>query len=381
MQQYLELLKDIKHNGSEKDDRTNTGTTSIFGRQVRYDLRKDFPLLTTKKVHLRGIIHELLWFLKGYTNIKYLNDNNVSIWDSWAAPEDTVNVYKTLSNLHTAVNQYVNGRRAAGYQLPEPDTSIQFSETLSVEEWRQFIRNFNLGIDPETVIVYDKRAGDLGPVYGKQWRCWEGKDGIVRDQIKTAIDLLRNDPDSRRIIVSAWNVGELEEMALMPCHTLFQFYTRVMTTEERFSRWLDDADEEALAIWRASNCITAKDWATSEQGLAYPTRELSLQLYQRSCDVPIGAPYNIASYSALVLMICDMIKMVPGDFIHTMGDAHIYDNQMEQIDIQLERKPRALPKLYITRDRKITDLSEYKFEDFVLFGYDPHPAIKMPVAV
>lgn len=381
MQQYLDLLEDILENGHVKETRTGIDTISVFGRQLRCDLQEGFPLLTTKKVHLRGIIHELLWFLKGDTNVKYLQDNNVTIWDEWAATDDIVDVNKTLSNIHTTVKLYINGRKSTGYTMPEPDTSVQFKDNMTSDEWRAFIRAFNIGMEPEDIIAYSKRVGDLGPVYGKQWRCWVGKDGIVRDQIKDAIDLLRNDPDSRRIIVSAWNVGELDQMALMPCHTLFQFYTREMDTTERFEHWLRHADNQDIKNWNNGHDVTAKDWATGEYGLTYPTRVLSCQLYQRSCDVPLGYAYNVASYSLLVLMICELLNMVPGEFIHTLGDAHIYENQMDGIKEQLTRSPRALPKMKVTRRRGVSTLTEFTVDDFKLEGYDPHPAIKMPVAV
>ena len=264
MKPYLELLQHISDHGSPKADRTGTGTKSIFGTQMRFDLSAGFPLVTTKKVHLRAIIHELLWFLKGETNIKYLKDNQVSIWDEWADP-----------------------------------------------------------------------SGDLGPVYGKQWRRWEAKDGRVIDQVSQVIELLKTNPDSRRMIVSAWNVGEIGRMALMPCHTLFQFYV----AEGR----------------------------------------LSCQLYQRSADVFLGVPFNIASYALLTLMIAQVTNFKPGDFVHTFGDAHIYSNHFEQVKLQLSREPKPLPQMKLNPDVK--NIFDFKFEDFELLNYDPHPAIKAPVAV
>jgi len=264
MKQYLDLLHHILDKGLEKQDRTGTGTTSVFGYQMRFDLSKGFPALTTKKLHLRSIIHELLWFLQGSTNIKYLQDNKVRIWNDWA-----------------------------------------------------------------------DKDGELGPVYGKQWRSWETKEGETIDQIKNAVDLIKKNPDSRRIIVSAWNVGELKKMALPPCHLLFQFYV---------------ADNK-----------------------------LSCQLYQRSCDVFLGVPFNIASYSLLTMMMAQVTGLQPGDFVHTLGDAHLYNNHLEQARLQLTRQPKKLPTMKINPDVK--SIFDYKFEDFELTDYDPHPHIKADISV
>lgn len=264
MQAYLDLLTHIKENGTFKSDRTGTGTTSVFGYQMRFNLAEGFPLVTTKKTHLKSIIHELLWFLKGETNIAYLKEHNVRIWDEWA-----------------------------------------------------------------------DENGDLGPVYGKQWRSWEGADGQVIDQIKEVIHTLKTNPDSRRIIVSAWNVAELPKMALMPCHAFFQFYV---------------ADGK-----------------------------LSCQLYQRSADVFLGVPFNIASYALLTMMVAQVCDLGLGDFVWTGGDTHLYSNHMEQVEIQLSRSPRPLPTMHLNPAKK--DILDFVFEDFTLEGYDPHPAIKAPVAV
>jgi len=264
MQQYLGLLQHILNNGVHKTDRTGTGTQSVFGYQVRFDLQKGFPLVTTKKVHMKSIIHELLWFLKGETNIAYLKEHGVKIWDEWADEQ-----------------------------------------------------------------------GELGPVYGKQWRSWEGKDGKVVDQLSALITQIKNNPDSRRLIVSAWNVTDLPEMALMPCHTMFQFYV---------------ADGK-----------------------------LSCQLYQRSADVFLGVPFNIASYSLLTLMIAQVCELQPGEFIHTFGDVHIYNNHLEQVNLQLSRKPFPLPTMKLNPE--IKDIFDFKFEDFTLENYQSHPPIKAPVAV
>ncbi|MCG7855568.1 thymidylate synthase [Flavihumibacter sp.] len=264
MQQYLDLLTHILKNGTQKSDRTGTGTISCFGYQMRFNLQDGFPMVTTKKVHLRSIIHELLWFLKGSTNTAYLKENGVSIWDEWA-----------------------------------------------------------------------DENGDLGPVYGKQWRSWEGKDGKVIDQIADVVKQLRTNPDSRRMIVSAWNVGELSEMALMPCHTIFQFYV---------------ADGR-----------------------------LSCQLYQRSADTFLGVPFNIASYALLTLMMAQVCDLEPGEFIHTFGDVHIYNNHLDQVNLQLSRKPYPLPKMNLNKEVK--DIFSFRYEDFELQDYHSHPGIKAPVAV
>lgn len=264
MQQYHDLLKHILEKGTDKTDRTGTGTKSVFGYQMRFDLAKGFPLVTTKKVHLRSIIHELLWFLKGETNIAYLKENGVSIWDEWADSE-----------------------------------------------------------------------GELGPVYGKQWRHWEGKNGQVVDQITSLVQEIKKNPDSRRLIVSAWNVAELPQMALMPCHSLFQFYV---------------ADGR-----------------------------LSCQLYQRSADVFLGVPFNIASYALLTHMIAQVCQLELGDFVHTFGDVHIYSNHFEQVKLQLSRQPFPLPTLQL--NPAVKDLFSFRFEDIEILNYQCHPAIKAPVAV
>jgi thymidylate synthase len=264
MQQYLGLLQYILDNGVNKSDRTGTGTQSCFGYQMRFDLQKGFPLVTTKKIHLRSIIYELLWFLKGETNTAYLKENGVSIWDEWA----------------------------------------------------------------------DKN-GELGPVYGKQWRSWEGKDGKIVDQVTELIQQIKKNPDSRRLIISAWNVADLPEMALMPCHTMFQFYVA--------------------------------------EG------KLSCQLYQRSADVFLGVPFNIASYALLTMMVAQVCNLEPGEFIHTFGDVHIYSNHMEQVKLQLSRKPFPLPTMKL--NPSVKNIFDFTFEDFTLENYQSHPGIKAPVAV
>ncbi|XZG69326.1 thymidylate synthase [Chitinibacteraceae bacterium HSL-7] len=264
MRTYLDLLKHVRDHGSKKEDRTGTGTLSVFGYQMRFDLAEGFPLVTTKKVHLKSIVHELLWFLQGDTNIRYLKENGVSIWDEWADAE-----------------------------------------------------------------------GNLGPVYGYQWRSWPTPDGRHIDQITQVVEQLKHNPDSRRIIVSAWNVGEIDNMALPPCHAFFQFYV---------------ADGR-----------------------------LSCQLYQRSADLFLGVPFNIASYALLTMMMAQVTGLKPGEFIWTGGDCHIYSNHLEQVQTQLSREPRALPTMRINPER--TSIFDFVFDDFVLEGYDPHPGIKAPVAV
>lgn len=264
MKQYLNLLQHIVDNGTDKSDRTGTGTRSVFGYQMRFDLQKGFPMLTTKKLHLRSIIHELLWFLEGDTNVKYLKENKVRIWDEWA-----------------------------------------------------------------------DENGDLGPVYGKQWRSWETRDGETIDQIAQAIDLIKNNPDSRRIIVNAWNVGDLPKMALSPCHCLFQFYVA--------------------------------------------NGKLSCQLYQRSADTFLGVPFNIASYALLTMMMAQVCELEAGDFVHTFGDVHLYQNHLEQTQLQLTRTPRSLPQMKINPNVK--SIFDFKYEDFELTNYDPHPHIKAAVSI
>ena len=264
MNEYLNLLKHVKQNGLKKDDRTGTGTLSVFGYQMRFNIKDSFPLVTTKKIHLKSVIYELLWFLSGDTNIKFLKENNVSIWDEWA-----------------------------------------------------------------------DESGNLGPVYGHQWRSWPTSDGREIDQITNLIDQIKKTPDSRRLIVSAWNVGEIDKMKLPPCHCFFQFY-----------------------VSKGS---------------------LSCQLYQRSADIFLGVPFNIASYALLTKMIAHVCNLKCGEFIHTLGDAHIYMNHMDQVDEQLSRKPKKLPIIKINSATK--DIFDFKYDDFYLEGYEPHPLIKAPVAV
>ena len=298
MKQYLDLLTRIKTEGAVKTDRTGTGTKSVFGHQMRFDLSQGFPLLTTKKVFLKGIIHELLWFLNGDTNIKYLVDNGVHIWDN-----DAYRYYNELCVKYGV--------------LP-----------VAMEE---FLRAAQEGIDSP---IEGYKFGDLNHVYGYQWRSWPRPNGEAIDQIQQAVDLIKNNPDSRRIIVSAWNVADVEKMALPPCHTLFQFYV---------------ADGK-----------------------------LSCMLYQRSADTFLGVPFNIASYALLTMMMAQVCGLEAGEFVHTLGDTHLYLNHFEQVDEQLSRTPRALPKMHINPDVK--SIFDFKYEDFTLEGYDPYPTIKAPMS-
>ncbi|MCQ2606388.1 MAG: thymidylate synthase [Bacteroidales bacterium] len=296
MQQYLDLVKKILDEGARKADRTGTGTTSIFGYQMRFDLQKGFPLLTTKKVYTRGIIHELLWFLKGDTNIKYLVDNNVHIWDDWPYKE-----YKQSSE----------------YQ----------GETI--EEFAEKIKN----ADADSEFV--KKWGELGPVYGYQWRHWPTYDGGEVDQITQLVDQIKNNPTSRRLLLSSWNAAMVEDMALPPCHTLFQFYVSEGT--------------------------------------------LSCQLYQRSADLFLGVPFNIASYALLTHMLAQVCGLQPGEFVHTFGDVHIYNNHVDQCKLQISREPRQLPTLELNPN--ITNIFDFTIDDIKILNYDPHPAIKGEVSV
>lgn len=305
MRQYLDLLEDIKQNGVKKSDRTGVGTVSVFGRQLRFDLSEGFPLLTTKKVFLRGIIHELIWFLQGASNIKYLVDNDVHIWDEWP---------------------YKHYLQEQGKKVPDTGS----------DEWEDGIKEFTGKIRADD--KFAKKWGELGPVYGYQWRNWPTPDGKHIDQIAKAIDTIKQSPDSRRMIVSAWNVADIDEMAkagLPPCHLLFQFYV---------------ADGK-----------------------------LSCQMYQRSADTFLGVPFNIASYSLLTMMVAQVTGLKPGDFVHTFGDTHLYLNHLEQVDEQLKRQPRKLPTMKI--NPKVKDISKFTIDDFELTGYDPRPAIWAPIAV
>ncbi|ANZ49880.1 thymidylate synthase [Erwinia phage Machina] len=353
MKQYLELMHTVLNEGHEKADRTGTGTISIFGHQMRFDLRKGFPLVTTKKLHLRSIIHELLWFLNGDTNIQYLKDNNVSIWNEWSDENgDLGPVY--------------------GHQWREwADVKLvshwdEASKKVLYDRGYQFSGAINRDDPSKTLAVLTKRF----------------------DQIQTVIDQLRNDPDNRRIIVSAWNVGDLDDMALAPCHSFFQFYSRPMMGKELDVYLAEYLKTDArLAAKHAEQVALCEADPQGDHVSSHmfcltndiPTRVLSCQLYQRSADVFLGVPFNIASYALLVHMVAQQVNMVAGDFVWTGGDTHLYSNHLEQATLQLSRVPHDLPKLVIKR--KPDSIFDYKFEDFEIVGYESHPAIKAPVAI
>lgn len=506
MYQYLDLMEKVLRYGHDKKDRTGTGTRSLFAPQMRFDLNIGFPLVTTKKVHLRSIIHELLWFLKGETNIQYLKENGVSIWDGWRRPyvgftpkiikidrlkkgyvpyhgnfdsflsdfdsaEDKrlatawvkmmrrcydatahnykmyggkgVSVAEAWHDVHNYVrdvkllqNWFYKKNNWKKFELDKdyygsnqygPDGCVWLHKTENVHHaWvriqkgdgtdiicrsykhaaamtglsKSSIHRFvEKGITPhlkgnnrisgvknwllqkantENYLYRNVIHSDLdcGPIYGKQWRDWVGADGRHHDQISKVIDQLRNDPDNRRIIVSAWNVGELDEMALAPCHSFFQFYTRELTLIERF-HWRGRGGSEEY--YHNLNAKHQEQEHDEFDDLGVPRRILSCQLYQRSADLFLGAPFNIASYALLIHMIAQQVGMAVGEFVWTGGDTHLYSNHLEQARLQLTREPRVLPKLVIKR--KPDSIFDYKFEDFELTGYDPHPAIKAPVAI
>lgn len=333
MKQYLDLLRQVRFCTNKKEDRTGTGTLSIFGHQARYDLQEGFPLSTTKGLHLKSIIHELLWIISGSTNIKYLNDNGVRIWNEWA-----------------------------------------------------------------------DESGELGPVYGKQWRAWEGPavfvptadfatdeipddegeylPGATIDQLKNVIERIKTHPDDRRLIVTAWNPAEVDKMALPPCHCFFQFYTRELSIYQRTA--LSGEAQRLRGTVVYGDALRCDHVAVSSLGmqlddLGVPRRVLDCQLYQRSADIFLGVPFNIASYALLTMMVAQECGMVPGTFVHTLGDAHLYLNHLNQADLQLSREPRDLPKMVLNPNVK--SVFDFKYEDFTLTGYDPHPGIYAPVSV
>lgn len=406
MKQYQDLMAEVFAKGTPKKDRTGTGTLSIFGHQMRFNLQEGFPLVTTKRCHLRSIIHELLWFLKGDTNIQYLKDNGVTIWDEWCLAEDEV-VNKPLVKSERA-KLAVEGE----YCKEDLLQLIKKLDKMGPVAGQQYLDEMGV---PKTLPSIMRRAGDLGPVYGKQWRAWQhheiiaaddkegldnatskggewiaGGDDLMNgdttpyvyrfetDQIAKVMDQLKNDPDNRRIIVSAWNVADLDDMALAPCHAFFQFYTREMSLDERV-QWAEENDNELWSDYIHATFVDENTRLGWLDKAGVPTRKLSCQLYQRSCDIFLGLPFNIASYALLIHMFAQQANMVVGDFVWTGGDVHLYSNHLEQARTQLGRTPRPLPKLIIKR--KPDSIFDYKFEDFDIEGYDPHPAIKAPVAI
>lgn len=375
MQQYLNLLQHVLVNGQDRDDRTGTGTRSVFGYQMRFDLQHGFPLLTTKKLHVKAIIHELLWFLKGDTNIKYLKANGVNIWDEWVKPG--TEEYRMLEwderIRKLSANQLADIQILRCDLVRQGKTEKQILDAVAskLEGW---------GI-PERELI----AGDLGPVYGQQWRSWRcaGEpytDSDVLnateyvDQISNLIRDLQTNPMSRRLIVSAWNPADLDQMALPPCHCLFQFYVRRIPFQKRLDMFVEDSGSEHCT---AKGCIDDLNNIMTRAGV--PQYMLDCQLYQRSGDIFLGVPFNIASYALLTMMIAQSVNMVPGEFIHTLGDAHLYLNHLEQAAIQLERKPRQLPVMDINPN--VHSLFDFKYEDFTLLDYDPAPHIKAEVSV
>lgn len=399
MQNYLDLLQDILDNGTQKGDRTGTGTISVFGRQIRFDLRKGFPLVTSKFVPLKPIAVELDWFIKGDTNIKYLVDNGCKIWNEWALTQEHLENIKQdyhLTNLER-FEMYLNKIEIEQGVDAKFNEHIKFTKTnggLSVEEGNKILDAAGI---PETVNYYNgHKVGDLGPVYGKQWRSWNTTSGKTIDQLKEVIDLLKTKPNSRRIIVSAWNPEDLpdesispqdnvlnDKMALAACHTLFQFYTRDMTDLEKI-QYLFETDEETWNKLTPNSIETysEKDIDSVNEYFKQnnlPTKYLSCQLYQRSADIFLGVPFNIASYALLTELIAKSVNMVTHEFVHTFGDVHIYNNHIEQIKLQLTREPKPLPKLIFKPE--FTDVLNFKFTDVELQDYEHHPAIRGKVSV
>jgi len=480
MKAYLDLMRHIRDFGVFKEDRTGTGTLSVFGYQMRFDLSEGFPLVTTKKCHLKSIIHELLWFLKGETNVRYLKENGVSIWDEWVDPDTAV--YKELSvqeRLDTIKksDEATIGKVLAFFKKYEGNPELEAHEYLLAgnrylinRNGYDFLPDFldKCGIDDEKLV-----SGELGPVYGKQWRSWPNptrpkeletpqridlwnqhatanfpysgellkemadiiddtatnfkpwvfadyskkaaqvwgyQEGISKlfaifdvpthvvdpegsiDQISNLIDMLKNNPDSRRLIVSAWNPAQVDIMALPPCHCLFQFYSAPLSIKERSKlvskkgqEALDQFAEHILAVRGPVGEMKELDVEVERQhhefldNMGIPSRKLSCQLYQRSMDVFLGCPFNIASYALLTMMIAQVTNHVAGEFIHTSGDTHLYSNHLEQADLQLSRTPHKLPTMKINPE--VTNLFDFQYEDFELVGYECDPAISAPVAV
>lgn len=396
MKQYLELMQRILDEGVEKKDRTGTGTVSIFGAQMRFDLSKGFPLVTTKRCHLRSIIHELLWFLNGDTNNQYLANNGVTIWDEWAATEDVLDIQATVDRLLDLKKHDVHRDHWIGSVKACTDLDLNSCTSEDAiaffKDWYQaeVDRATKFGTEMpmwslESMLIYSQRKGDFGPIYGKQWRDWVGPNGEHHDQIANVLRQLREDPDSRRIIVSAWNVADLDKMALPPCHAFMQFYTRELTYDERMQWFADYECGKFAAFEEAIDKLPGdkRDLAIMQAFEQYnvPKRVLSLQLYQRSCDTFLGLPFNIASYALLMHWVARCVGMAVGEFVWTGGDIHLYSNHMDQTREQLSRQPRNLPRFVWVSPTVHTDPKDIKPTDFDIIGYDPHPAIKAPIAV
>lgn len=344
---YLRLLEQILNIGVDKSDRTGTGTRSMFGATLRFDMREGFPLLTTKRMHTKSIVHELLWFLKGSTNIKYLVDNGVSIWNEWPFQK-----YVKKNGINVKPN------------TPEWDLKL-----------KEFVENIKSSDE------FAKQWGELGPVYGRQWRSYSNFDSLTSesgaqgvDQIWRLVEDLKHNPDSRRLMVNAWNPSEIQDMALPPCHYAFQCWTRILSAEERFEAAWDMYEAKKIEVKPGS------DWThdnLDEYGV--PARALSLMWQQRSCDVALGIPFNIASYGLLLEMLAQCVNMIPEELIFNGGDCHIYNNHFEGVQEQLKRKPYPLCKLKLNAN--IKNIDDFKYEDIQFIDYISHPAIKMPIAV
>lgn len=382
MKQYLKLLKNVRDTGHVKKDRTGTGTLSVFDRNMRFDMASGFPLLTTKRIHIRSMVHELLWFLSGDTNIKYLNDNKVRIWDEWALKEDETIGY-TMDNGERV--RYANHHKL--YPGTQAELITHLNSLRDDDLGHAYLDSLGVPRDITNVV---KHKGDLGPVYGHQWRRWRGLDGIAHDQIKTAMKQLQEDPDNRGIIVSAWNVSDLDKMALRPCHTMFQFYTRELDADELVEQaelvlgrdvWIDQLETVGCENEDNEVLAAALDHFNFDKELSakVPRRAISCKLFQRSADLFLGVPFNVASYSLLLHMFAQQLNMVPGEFAWTGTDVHVYSNHLEQVDLQLTREPKPLPRLVIKH--KPDSIFDYKFEDFEFEGYNPDDNIPATVAI
>jgi len=425
--QYMNLVGDIRENGHDKGDRTGTGTRSVFGRQMRFDLsRGKIPALTTKKLHLRSIIHELLWMLSGDTNVRYLKTNNVSIWDSWVKPETAEYRKATWGEMMKQIKREGKLDSFRSLLLGTLTTAEvdNFLESLEHPLWEAERKNWipeskaealnqaiKVWLNDKGIPTVKLVAGELPKIYQHQWRQWEdtrvisidewmdtddyidsgfhlvgeyydpdsgGSKAVIRrhiDQIKQVIDQLRNNPDSRRIIVSAWNVADIDEMALPPCHTLFQFWTRELKFKER-KHW---AEQNGIRVLPNGTPTNIPHYSAKMDELGIPTRALSCQLYQRSSDTPLGNPFNIVQYSLLTHLIGQVVNMVPEEFIWTGGDVHIYQNQWEALAEQETREPKEATARVVL-NREVTNIFDFTFEDIEIADYDPHPAVRFPAA-